>query len=581
MRYLKQTPTTIGTSGSYVPNVINPKDSYQKKQKQAQESLHSHHYNPLSGSKANLDSKRNLNTKKDEIDHRRHGYVPAALSGGSKSKVAAADDVERKDAVVVSSQYRKYVPPSKTKIDVGSRRALFDGGHHEDGKTVVPRQIPTKSFQRKQQEPPQVPPPVVSPTKMEREVVKKTARTPEQEAAALRIQSFIRGSLCRARVSAMILKLIEELMAEHQEAQELQSQQQQQQQQASSGVEAEEATVDHMDEQAVFAKLDVPGEDIPQWWMECSPHAILPSDEVDEAYAVIPPPAFSYNDVLIIKLVKSLLGGQFEDDENMATPEAGIAARVDEDYIIFDDVEAHGVFAALDVGDDDNKQEEVQQHKVQTVEKDEEDEVEELIQLSVKRCEIRAESADQSKLPEEGKKRSVTFVEEQNQVKEIERVTKEARLPQWWMDHCPHAILPYDEADDAYAVLPPSEWSDDEEEEKEEEEEEEEVEEEEAEGPESVPDHPTPSEKQETSNEDEDQEGEGESQEWRIDDVMMKRSSSQSYNVSSPAHNVEESSEQQNEPDVAEMSLADRMKAFQKGPETTPVKRGFRAATFR
>ena len=305
--------------------------------------------------------------------------------------------------------------------------------------------------------------------------------------------------------------------------------------------------------------MDVPGEDIPKWWMDSCPHAILLDDDIDEAYAVEPPPILSYNDTLIIKLVKRLMGGEEEIE----------AEEADVDEVFIDETTTHGIFAALDVDYSEDEDEVVQGID------NEEDAVEELIQLSVKRSELYAAES-----PVKENSKSVTFVEEKNQVKEIERVMNECRLPQWWMDHCPHAILPDDDVDERYAILPPSEWSSDDEES-------------EAEASESAPEPITTSDQPQSYEEEEEEEvtnkedpkqqpeEESSSTEWRIDDVRMKRSSSQSYGTQSSQTNNPSEQKKNDEPDIAEMSLADRMKAFQKGPQAAPAKRTFKAATFR
>jgi hypothetical protein len=630
---LKNTPPTIGNSGGYIPNVSSTKDDYQMKQKQAKEALHRnsytppavkstgssksnllahkdeltrrHSYNPLASSKANLDSKRNLNTADQQNpDTHRHNYIPPITTTvGSKRNIQP-----QKEADVVSGQNSKYIM-SKNKIDVGSRRALFNSTGNNDDRGVVkntstptwkkptttesPKENkidvgsrrdlfnstgnnddsgvvkntstptwkkPTTIESPKKPEQP-VSPPVVArspPPPPQPPTPKEKTYTAEEEAAVLKLQCFVRGALCRARVSDMILKLIEELMAaEQQEGGVIVEEERSPQQQRSvkEVVEVdEEIIVDETDNQGVFAALDVPGEDIPKWWMDSCPHAILLDDDVDEAYAVEPPPILSYNDELIINLVKRLLGGHEE------------IAEQDVDGVFIDETATHGIFAALDVDYSEDEDEVVQGID------NEEDAVEELIQLSVKRSQLQAAES-----PVKEDRKSVTFVEEKNQIKEIERVMNECRLPQWWMDHSPHAILPYDEVDERYAVVPPAEWSDDEESD--------------AEAGESAPE-PSTSSDQPQSNEEEEEvtnkedpkqqtEEESSSTEWLIDDVRMKRSSSQSY-APPFSQSIKPSEQKKNdEPDVSEMSLADRMKAFQKGPQAAPAKRTFKAATFR
>ena len=248
MRYLKNTPPTIGNSGSYIPNVSSTNHDYQMKQKQAKEALHRnsytppamkntgsskssllshkddqtrrHSYNPLASSKANLDSKRNLNTADQQNqDSHRHNYIPPiTTTSGSKRNVQS-----QKEADVVSGQNSKYnMSSSKNKIDVGSRRALFNAtGNNSDSGVVKNTSTrtwkkPTVETPKEPEQPPVVarstpPPPPPPPTPKEK------TYTAEEKAAVLKLQCFVRGALCRARVSAMILKLIEELMAAEQQ----------------------------------------------------------------------------------------------------------------------------------------------------------------------------------------------------------------------------------------------------------------------------------------------------------------------------------------------------------------------------
>ncbi|KAL3908545.1 MAG: hypothetical protein SGARI_003012, partial [Bacillariaceae sp.] len=72
-----------------------------------------------------------------------------------------------------------------------------------------------------------------------------------------------------------------------------------------------------------------------------------------------------------------------------------------------------------------------------------------------------------SKAGNQTKGRSVGFVQAKDQVLEIERAEEYARLPLWWMETCPHGLLPDDEADERFAVTPSSQWNDNEMEEEE------------------------------------------------------------------------------------------------------------------
>jgi hypothetical protein len=451
MRYFKNEPTklTLG-SHQYTPT----KDSFFKTRNNESyrvERPHTHNYIPPTPSGHH---EKNTSSRYLSKDQHRHSYVPNVVSNKTIEKRTKSWPP----------------PPTQTK------------NLEPDAKSAKPTWPPPRSAETL----PQAPLAKTQPPE-------ETAQDKEKrEAAARKLQAFVRGTMCRARVSDMLLGLIEGLLSEKErkqkEAQERQRQQEEQ-------------------------KLQDVNDD-------------------DE-----------YEDVVEV----------FEDSNSQ-----------------------QDIFAALDV-----EEEKSSRNAARSILKE-------------------VPNRQPSKASTESKGRSVGFVEAENQVLEIERAMEYARLPLWWMESCPHGILPEDEADERFAVVPPNQWNNNETMEKvdvevaeryvskeaddnkdEEAMSEAEIVEEEIVEETSVNEEP----------EDEPQPSQASEEEpWSSHNYKLALTLSAASpvasepNVTAPSPNFTSSTQQNHavddEPDPSSMSLKDRMNAFTKGPKA-PVKRNFRAATFR
>jgi hypothetical protein len=227
----------------------------------------------------------------------------------------------------------------------------------------------------------------------------------KEHAAALKLQSFVRASLCRIRVGNYVQTLIDELLAKR--AGHLQPQQEPHDLEeivaaasVASKTDNNDGGVGHGDEPVQNETADVIVDDVVEENEDQGVFAALEADDANEEE-------------------KESKLDEEEAKENMDPIEAGT-----------DDTQNNG-----DGINDAGKQQ---------------DGVDDEIPNPDEKVEAVEKVVDEEPPPEIV--RSTTFVEEEDQLKEMERA-EEDRLPSWWMKYAPYKILPNDEAVEQNGVV--------------------------------------------------------------------------------------------------------------------------------
>ncbi|KAG7353837.1 hypothetical protein IV203_003192 [Nitzschia inconspicua] len=524
MRYFKNEPTklTLGTH-HYTPT----KDTFFKSSnKEPYDVSHKHNYVPPtpSSTTTSTNSARYL----DDAAQRKHNYIPPV---GSNNKNKNSNESNSARPFPVNSSVKNST--SNSKFQTSPRQVGgFPARNKPVKESIIEKEIrlarEKEEAEKAQQEKEREELERAEKEKLEKERKEKEQRyldakreKEQQVEAARKLQAFARGALCRARVSNMLLNLIEELLASKEDREK---QLQEEKERDYEDVVADAPKSQH----SVFAALDSGGS----------------------------------------------IDGVFEENET-----------------------------------DDDDEDFMSGRKT----------------TSILKSSPNTSDMGEGTSVKEG--RSISFVDSKNQILEIERAMEYARLPEWWMEYAPHGTLPDDEIDDRYAVVPPSQRVNEEEakdgellaavssamkttteptdadesfeeevveaegetagehDEVEEEivEVEEEIVEEEIFEEEVVEDEeveptqetfvketdPEPTPAQETASV------------FEQSTAAMDHTTNKSSPTTSPImHEKPQLDETLSTPDVSEMSLAERMKHFQKGPQAS-VKKNFRAATFR
>jgi len=363
MRYLKGAPKSLYEHHSYTPAASSSRDVLKTSNKKT-DIPRSHHYVPtVSKNKSDFIEKTqaaslnrsnnyvpttfqgqvrsNADTGKEPVVGRKHNYVPTTFKGQSSSR----SNIHTGNESAVNNRSHNYVPTTfksqngKKTIDTGRVAQPPPSPQAPPKPAPAPKPLPGRKTREQEQKEAAAALKIqaVARGAKSREKTNREKIAREKARAALKLQAFVRGAMCRARVSQMLLELIEGLMAEK------------------AGPQQE------IDEEEVYEEV--------------------------------------YEEIV-------------EQDD-------------------------HGVFDALE----------------------EDHDIEEDFEEAVEEEEILDDTGDVN-----GNKshKKVKFVDKENQVIEIERAWKKAQIPQWWMDYVPHANLDDDEVDEAYAIIPPAEWPDEE-----------------------------------------------------------------------------------------------------------------------
>jgi hypothetical protein len=324
MRYFKNEPTklTLGTH-SYTPT----KDTFFKSSNRESYGVsRKHNYIPHTPSSSSTNkSSRYL----DNIE-RKHNYVPTIGNNSHKNK---CNHEARNITIIknnISFQSSSFVPAEsspKVDNDMEMESALFKDREEQERqeKERLERTRQEETLRQKDQQ--------------ERENKKRD----RQDEAARKLQAFLRGSMCRARVSIMLLQLIEGLLAEKKMRQSHLEEEKERE------LEKEDASETSRSQQYVFAALEAFEDDhqfvlqdesnvnfalehqttsilksperktkylttdvrsicfvdsknqvreierameyaqLPEWWMEYAPHGTLQEDEIDDRFTIVPP----------------------------------------------------------------------------------------------------------------------------------------------------------------------------------------------------------------------------------------------------------------------------------------------------
>jgi hypothetical protein len=319
MRYFKNEPTklTLGTH-SYTPT---QETFFRSSNRESFGVSRKHNYIPPTP-KANNTTKSSRYV--DSI-HRKHHYVPSIGNNSYKNKnnhgartfPSTGSNNNRNVANQYFSREPNEVPP-KVDIDTEIKASLLK--ERQEQERLEKEQRQEKDRCDKEQE--------------EREKQKRF----QEEEAALKLQAFVRGALCRTRVSNMLLRLIQGLLAAKERRQRQLEEEKERER------EKEEVVETPRSQQYVFAALDADGDDqvvskheradafvlerqttsilrspkrdtmdgrsigfvdsknqvheidrameyvhLPEWWMAYVPHGTLRDDEIDDRYAVVTP----------------------------------------------------------------------------------------------------------------------------------------------------------------------------------------------------------------------------------------------------------------------------------------------------
>jgi hypothetical protein len=364
---LSKKETAFGKGNHYDPTASIAYNTRANSSKKSQTDIpRSHNYTPRTSQTAKTWT---ASTIESDVG-RRHSYVPP-VSPQKSARNLGKGETKEADAVAGSN---KYVPPT------GSGKLKNSWTH--DGQGSEPREVVKKSN----------PAPPLPALQKPEEVAKIQEPVEEemseedkekQRVAALKIQSFVRGAMCRARVSDMLLALIEGLLAEKD------------QKKPQHQVPENEEKKDDKEEETKFE-------------LEAQQEHKEEEEVIEE------------------EVVEGTGAMETAEDEGFADPEN----------------EDQGVFEALSVEPD----------------------VEQVPETADKSAAAGdgGDIVDSHKTKDMKEKKVVSFVDAENQIKEIERAWEYGRLPKWWMDHVLHKTLPDDEADEAYAVTGQSDLNSDE-----------------------------------------------------------------------------------------------------------------------